>query len=297
VTAYRLINGSADGLPGVAVDRYDDVAIIHTDSPAIADEWLPILRAELSSLCPTAYVKVHPRTTSRLKPDARRRLAPEAPAWGPPREEVQVTEGVARYVVRPASGLSVGLFLDMREVRSYLRQHLAGRTVLNLFAYTCSLGVSASLGGAQRVVNLDVSRPYLEWGKANYTLNDLPLDGRDFIYGDAFDWVARFARRAQTFDTVIVDPPSFSSTPFSVTRDYVRLAEAAARVVAPGGMLLAATNHSDTSDQRFEGWLADGLAAAQRTGRVMARWHEPTEDFPVPEGGRPHLKVRALELS
>jgi 23S rRNA (cytosine1962-C5)-methyltransferase len=248
-------------------------------------------------MCPTAYVKVHPRSVSGLSPDARRRFAPEAPAWGPAREEVQVSEGAARYAVRPASGLSVGLFLDMREVRTWLRHHSEGQTVLNLFAYTCSLGVSASLGGAPRVVNLDLSRPYLEWGKANYALNDLSVDAHDFIYGDAFDWLARFGRRAQTFDMVIVDPPSFSSTPFSVTRDYARLAEAAARVVAPGGTLIAATNHAATTDERFETWLADGLARAGRDGAIVQRWHEPEQDFPVPSGVRAYLKVRALELT
>jgi 23S rRNA (cytosine1962-C5)-methyltransferase len=297
LTAYRLIHGAADGVPGLAVDRFADVAIIHSDSTAIVDEWLSTLRTELIGAYPTAYVKVHPRGVSHLSAEALRRFAPDVPAWGAPREEVQVTEGVARYVVRPASGLSVGIFLDMREVRGWLRQHSEGRTVLNLFAYTCSLGVSASLGGAERVVDLDVSRPYLEWGRTNYALNGLAVDARDFIFGDAFDWLRRFARRGQTFDTVIVDPPSFSSTPFSVTRDYARLAEAAARVVTRGGTLLAATNHAATSDERFDRWLIDGLAAAERAGHIVASWHEPAEDFPIPEGGRPYLKVRALELN
>jgi 23S rRNA (cytosine1962-C5)-methyltransferase len=168
--------------------------------------------------------------------------------------------------------------------------------VLNLFAYTCSFGACALLGGAQRVVNLDVSRPYLDWGKANYARNDLEVDAHDFIYGDAFDWLARFARRHQLFDVVIVDPPSFSSTPFSVTRDYVRLVESAVSVVAPGGTLVAATNHRATSVRRFEDWLAEGLARAGRRGHIAERWHEPPADFPVPGGGRPYLKVRALEL-
>jgi 23S rRNA (cytosine1962-C5)-methyltransferase len=297
LTAYRLIHGAADGVPGLAVDRFGDVAIVHADSAAIADEWLAPLRTELIGVCPTAYVKVHPRGVSRLSAEALRRFAPEAPTWGAPRGVVQVSEGLARYEVRPAGGLSVGLFLDMREVRRWLLAHSAGKTVLNLFAYTCSLGVSAALGGAERVVDLDVSRPYLEWGKANYALNDLAVDARNFIYGDAFDWLGRFARRAQTFDMVIVDPPSFSSTPFSVTRDYARLAEAAARVVARGGTLLAATNHAATTDERFDRWLIDGLAAAERAGHILASWHEPAEDFPVPKGGRPYLKVRALELN
>jgi 23S rRNA (cytosine1962-C5)-methyltransferase len=284
-------------VPGLFVDRYGEVAVIHADSQLILDSWLAELRATVGGLCPTGYVKVHPPGVARLSDEARRELAPSDPAWGLDVDEISVVENEVTYVVRPAIGLSVGLFLDMREVRAWLRSVCRGRSVLNLFAYTCSLGVCASLGGASRVVNIDVSRPYLEWGKVNYGLNALEVDARNFIYGDAFDWLNRFARRSQAFDLVIVDPPSFSSTPFAVTRDYTRLVAACARVISPGGCLLAATNHAATPDGQFETWIQEGLLRAGRTGRGLRQWHEPRVDFPVPRGGRPYLKVRAVELS
>jgi 23S rRNA (cytosine1962-C5)-methyltransferase len=286
-TAYRLIHQQ----PDLAVDRFGDVAVIHTPSRETLATWLPRVRADLEPLCATAYAKVHPHTAREYSRTA------EEPVWGPPREEVTVAECGVRYQVRPSVGITVGLFLDMREVRQWLRTVSNGRSVLNLFAYTCSFGVCAALGGARRIVNLDLSKSYLEWGKTNYSLNGLEPDPRDFIYGDAFDWLHRFAKRSQEFELVIVDPPSFSSTPFSVTRDYQRLAASAARVVAPGGVLLAATNNAQTSERRFERWLQDGLAVAGRRGRTFARWHEPAEDFPVRPGNRPYLKVRALKLS
>jgi 23S rRNA (cytosine1962-C5)-methyltransferase len=290
------VNGAADGTPGLFVDRYGDVAVIHADAQSVVSRRLPELRLVVGGVCETAYVKVHPPSAAHLSASDRRQLAPEEPVWGPPRDSADVVEHGVRYVVRPAAGLSVGLFLDMREVRDWLRSACEGRSVLNLFAYTCSLGVCAALGGGSRVVNLDVSRPSLEWGKANYALNGLRVDNQDFIYGDAFDWLNRFARRSLMFDVVIVDPPSFSSTPFAVTRDYARLVAAAARVVTPGGCLLAATNHAQTSAARFEDWIREGLSRAGRRGRVVAGWHEPSEDFPLADGGRPYLKVRAVEL-
>jgi 23S rRNA (cytosine1962-C5)-methyltransferase len=222
--------------------------------------------------------------------------APEEPLWGLPVEKVEVVESGAHYLVKPGVGLSVGLFLDMREVRQWVRNMARGRTMLNLFAYTCSLGVTATLGGATRVLNLDLSKPYLEWGKDNYGLNDLAVDPRDFVFGEAFDWLGRFARRKELFELVIVDPPSFSSTPFSVVRDYPRLVAAAARIVAPGGILLAATNHSSTSDERFDAQLRDGLTNAGRHAHLLRRWHEPAADFPVAAGRAPYLKVRAFFL-
>jgi len=277
------------------VDCYGEVAIVHAESASILQDLLAAPDNPLPSVCETAYAKIHPRSVSRLSLDDRRRLAPEEPVWGPPCDKVEVSEHGVRYLVRPSAGLSVGLFLDMREVRNWLRGVSSGRTVLNLFAYTCSMGVCASLGGARRVVNIDISRPYLEWGKANYALNGCLVDRQDFIYGDALDWLRRFARRGLTFDLVIVDPPSFSSTPFSVTRDYPNLVAAAAPVVSSGGVLLAATNHTATSEARFDQWLWSGLWQAKRGGRMIERWHEPAPDFPVV--GRPYLKVRALELN
>jgi 23S rRNA (cytosine1962-C5)-methyltransferase len=295
LTAYRLFHGDAEGAPGLAVDRFDDVAIIHADSRDLLERWLPALRAELGSMgC--AYAKVHPRTASHQPVSALHRFAPEPAVWGPATDSVNVLENGARYVARPGAGLSVGLFLDMREVRAWVRRNVAGRSVLNLFAYTCAFGVSAALGQAERVVNLDVSRPYLEWGQANYRLNDVGADPHDFIYGDAFDWLARFARRGTRFDVVVVDPPSFSSTPFAVLQDYPRLVAAAARVVAQTGILVAATNHAGTSEQRFEAWCDAGLEQAGRHGEIVERWHEPETDFPVAPGQRPYLKVRAIVL-
>jgi len=172
--------------------------------------------------------------------------------------------------------------------------------VLNLFAYTCAFGIAAVRGGARRVLNIDLSRSYLAWGQQNYELNELNVDARDFVNGDALDWLGRFARRQQSFDLVIVDPPSFSTSrrgTFSAERDYARLTTAAARVVAPGGILLAATNHAGISGTRFDAVLARGVSEADRQSRVLHRWHEPALDFPVAPGDYPYLKVRALCLS
>lgn len=298
LTAYRLLNGAAEGAPRLAVDRYGDVAVVHADSYDVLARWHDVLRDVVR--LPTAYAKVHPAQASRLTTEERSALAPEQPLWGAPRESVEVVEHGARYVIRPAAGLSVGLFLDMRDVRDWLHRNSAGKRVLNLFGYTCAFGVRGVLGGAARVLNIDISRSNLDWGRENYQLNGLATDQHDFVYGEAMNWLSRLARRDEVFDLVVLDPPSFSTTrhmAFSVQKDYVRLATLGARVVAPAGILLAATNHAGTSDERFDAWLVAALAAAGRSGRVRARWHEPDLDFPVPRGQRPYLKVRAIQLT
>ncbi|MDQ3809388.1 MAG: class I SAM-dependent methyltransferase, partial [Chloroflexota bacterium] len=226
------MHGAADGAPGLFVDRLADVLVVHAESQAVLDSWREPLAQELGELA--AVGKVHP-------PQASRGGISQRVLWGAPPDSLLVQEDRAHFHIRPMVGLSVGLFLDMREVREWVRQQAVGRTVLNLFAYTCSFGVAALGGGASRVLNLDLSRAYLDWGQDNYRANGLPVDRRDFVFGDAFDWLARLARRGQRFDVVIVDPPSFSRGrrgAFSVERDYVGLAAAAARVVADGRILL-----------------------------------------------------------
>jgi 23S rRNA (cytosine1962-C5)-methyltransferase len=127
------------------VDRYGDVLVAHADSRSVLDRWTPELPHEYSA----AVAKIHPREASRQAPE-------ELTLWGTPPDEFPVAERGVSYLIRPRAGLSVGLFLDMREVRSWLRSVSSGRSVLNLFAYTCSLGLCAALGGASRVVNLDL---------------------------------------------------------------------------------------------------------------------------------------------
>ena len=83
-----------------------------------------------------------------------------------------------------------------------------------------------------------------------------------------------------------------------MTRDYPRLVAAAAHVVAPDGVLLAATNHAQTADARFDDLAGRGPLRSRRAADVsVGRWHEPSTDFPVARGARPYLKVRALQLN
>jgi 23S rRNA (cytosine1962-C5)-methyltransferase len=288
-----------DGLASSATaDRYGDVLFVSAEAPGTADDLARDLTVRLEPRA--AYARTRPRRASRLTDAERRELAPERPLLGEPVEREVVVEHGVNYEIRPHAGPSAGLFLDMREVRRWVRGVAAGRSVLNLFAYTCGFGVVACLGGARRVLNLDASRPYLRWGQANYELNGLAPEGHDFVYGDAFDWLGRLARRQERFDLVILDPPSFGSTrfgTFSAEHDYERLVRFAARVLRHDGILLAATNHRGISGRRFDQLVERGLDAAPRIRRQLGRWHEPAVDFPVAPGARPYLKIVAHELA
>jgi 23S rRNA (cytosine1962-C5)-methyltransferase len=298
--AFRLINRAGDGFPALAVDRFGEVLVAHQyDSPEPGPDPANVLRALAERAeAGSVYLKRRPAQANVLSSAERARLAPAQPLIGRPVEELVVRERGLRFSIHPGAGLSVGLFLDMRLTREWVQAHSRGGTVLNCFAYTCGFGVAAAAGGAARVVNIDNVRRNLDWGRRNYALNGLPAERQDFIDGDVFDWLRRFARRDQKFDLVILDPPSYSTTRrtrFSVMRDYVGLTSLAATVVAPGGWLLACANSVELSGRAFHKQLRAGLEA--RSARIAHTTHEPELDFPRARGAAPYLKVSAIQLT
>ena len=211
-------------------------------------------------------------------------------------EQVEVLENGARFLLRLGEGYSVGIFGDQRENRRRLMSGYVspsfgplwsaegGAEVLNVFAYTCAFSVCAALGGA-RTTSLDLSKRYLEWGRENFVLNGLPLAAHDFIYGDALDWLARLARKGRLFHAVLLDPPTFSSSPgggrWSAERDYPRLVDLALRVLRPGGVLFCSTNAARVAPDAFVDEIKAAVAAA---GRVVDSAHYAPQplDFPHP---------------
>jgi 23S rRNA (cytosine1962-C5)-methyltransferase len=172
---------------------------------------------------------------------AKRWQSPSFPArW-------QAREGGMNFHLRADTGLSPGLFLDQRANRRFLNRHCRGARVLNLFAYTCSFSVAAALGGASAVTSVDVSRRFLDWGKENFTLNGLSTTGPIFTRADARDYLALARKRGWLFDTIVLDPPSFSRSkgkPFSARSELVPMAKNCVDLLAPGGEVLVSTNLS-----------------------------------------------------
>jgi 23S rRNA (cytosine1962-C5)-methyltransferase len=297
--AYRLINRSGDGFPELAVDRYGDVLVAHVYSQGVT---IAPPRAVLQALADrvgaqAVYLKYRPLQGNVLDDHAKRSLTPIEPLIGRAFERVDVIENGSRYIIRPAEGLNPGLFLDMREVREFVRKNAAGKIVLNCFAYTCAFGVAALQGGAARVLNLDISRHYLDWGRENAELNGYATVPTDFVKGDVFDWLKRFGKRGQKFDVVILDPPSYSTTHesrFSVERDTARLVALATPVVQSGGYLIACTNYEQLPQRGFVSRVREGLADVK--AKIVETRHEPDLDFPVASGTQPYLKVCVVQF-
>ncbi|MBU8899778.1 class I SAM-dependent rRNA methyltransferase [Corallococcus sp. H22C18031201] len=299
-SAFRLLNAGADGVPDVTADVFEDLCVVSLYRDFTPEEESALLDAAMEAWAPRAlYLKRRPREARVLANVAKDALAPEQAARGESRESWVAKEGGLSFLIQPGQGLSVGLYLDMRDTRVWLREQARGLTVLNLFAYTCAFGVAALAGGATRALNIDASRRVLEWGEENARLNGQPVDRYDYIAGDVFEWLKRLAKKGETFDLVVSDPPSFSTTKttrFSAARDYAQLAESAARLVAPGGRLVACCNHAGLPARRFEAMVAEGVALAGRAGRGVGSLGPSALDFPSPEGEEPALKVHVVQL-
>ncbi len=254
LSAYRLVNASGDGLPGVAVDVYAEWLVLH-----LYDEGLPheatILDALADAVAPRGvYVKRRPKQANVIVA-ASETHAPAEPVFGTAAPSpLPILEHGVPLLSRLDDGLSTGVFLDQRHNRARVRELSADARVLNLFAYTCPFTVAAGLGGARSTLSIDASARALEHGRANLEHAGLDASQHRLERADCFDALRRLAERTERFDLVICDPPTYSttkSTRWKSGKAWRGLARLAFSVLAPGGKLLLCSNDRRMSQRAF----------------------------------------------
>ena len=300
-TAFRLANGAGDGLPGVDVDVYGDHLVVALSSEEALAAREAVLDAAAALGPAGVYLKLRPKHASVLVDTRREDVAPRAPSRGAPApDELTIHELGLPYLVRLGDGLSTGIFVDQRENRRRVRELSGGARVANLFAYTGAFTVAAVAGGARSSVTVDISPGSLTWARKNLEtlVGEIPpATGteparHETIPADALAWLARVAAQGEPFDLLILDPPSFATTKqgrFSADGDYRKLAALAFRALAPGGRLLACTNHRGIARAKFRRFLHEAARDSAREVVQMKDLPDP-EDFPPEPGREPHLK-------
>jgi 23S rRNA (cytosine1962-C5)-methyltransferase len=284
-TAYRLVDGLGDGWPGVEIDCYGGHWVVQTREAAFPE----MLRHTLPDGCRSVWWK-------RL--DQQDKQAPHCVLGEPTPGPFAVWELGLNYEIDLTAGYSQGLFLDQRPQRARMMERLAaagpGQRVLNLFAYTCAFSVAAASCGAV-TTSVDLSRPYLDWGKRNFALNGLDPEAHFLCRGDSFEWLRRFAKKGRTWDGIVVDPPTFSRNAdgkvFRVEHDFPSLTALCLEVLSPGGWLLASTNHRGLTPPRFRALVEEGAALAGRRAASLQPGKMPP-DFT----DAPYLKTLWLEV-
>lgn len=297
--AYRLVHGEADALPGVTVDVYDRhlVASFYTEGDAAYEHDVLAALARLDYA--GVYRKRRPRQANELGADERKERAPEHAVWGSDAAPASVVRECGHpFEVRLGDGFSTGLFLDQRDNRARIAREARDKSLLNLFAYTCAFGAVAAAGGARRTVNVDVSKAVLERGRRNYELAGVVREADLFLARDVLELLPRLAKRGESFEVVVLDPPSYASTKkgrFSVERDYPLLVTSALALVSPGGLMLACTNHHKLGERAFAQAIESGARAARREVRTV-EFVTPPADHPAMPGRAPHLKSAWIRL-
>ena len=291
-TAFRLVNEQPDGLPGVCVDRYGDFATLSVSSDEAWERRGELAEHLVGLGARGVYLKV------RVRADVRRlcpsEVAPPEPIAGERASApLVVSEYDLRWTVALDQGLSTGLFVDQRENRRLVRDLAPGARVANLFCYTGAFTVAAARGGARHVTSVDLSRRALEVLRDNCALNGCDDSRHRIVRADVVDWLRRACRARERYDLVVLDPPTFGTRgrgTFSVSGCYRTVARDVLRLLAPGGRLLAVTNHRKTTLSAFRRLLH---AAARDAGREIAQLkdlHSPLDcppefDGPLPSKG------------
>lgn len=174
--------------------------------------------------------------------------APTEVIYGELDKHPVIVENNLRYQLDLAKNQNMGLFLDMKNGRRWVKEHSCNKSVLNLFAYTCGFSVAAMAGGATQVVNLDMARNVLNRGRDNHRLNGLDTQNVKFLAHDLFKSWGKL-KRLGAYDLIIIDPPSFQKGSFALTADYPKVLKRLASLSGGAGYVLACVNSPQvTSD-------------------------------------------------
>ncbi len=296
--ALRLVHGESDGLPGLVVDRYDDVLVAQLLS-AGAERWRETLLDALAAL--TGCAAVYERSDAQVR--KLEGLAPRAGFARGNRDAARcpILEYGLNFRVDVAGGQKTGFFLDQRENRQRIRALAAGRIVLDGFAYTGGFSVAALAGGAAHVTAVESSEAALEVARENLSANAVDPARVELVRGDVFAELRKFRDRGAQFDLIVLDPPKFAPTAAqakNAARAYKDVNLLAFKLLSPGGLLATFSCSGGVSKDIFQSIVAGAALDAGVEARIIERFgaaadHPVALNFPEGEYLKGLLLVRS----
>lgn len=280
---YRLIHAEADGIPGLIVDLYGNVAVIQINTWGI-ERLRPLIRQILIDLIqPKAIYEKSTSNARRLEglPDAQGFL------YGSCDDEILVKENGIRFCISLEKGQKTGFFLDQREMRRMVGSLSAGKKVLNCFSYSGGFSLYALKGGASHVLSVDVSQEALRLAALNTKLNGFDTSCHEIIQADVFEFL-----RSSSLDSdlIILDPPAFAKKKGDVIAacaGYKEINRLAMQQMAPHSLLLTCSCSHFISEALFQNVVFQAAMEAGREVQILAR-HHLALDHPInlahPEG-------------
>ena len=265
---YRLIHAEADGLPGVVIDRFGDVAVIQPNA-AWADVLLEPMVAALQKVTGVTTVVMNGTGRARSLEGLEERT--ETLVGNSPTEPVAVPMNGATYMADVMGGQKTGLFFDQRPNHAFAASLSKDARVLDVFSHVGGFGLSALAAGAKSALAVDGSAPALELAERGAAAMNVG-DRFETRKGDAFDVLAALAEEGQTFDVVVCDPPAFAPGKPSLEaglRAYERVARLAAPLVAEGGYLVLCSCSHAVDLTRFRNACSRGIGRGGRRGQII----------------------------
>ena len=265
---YRLIHAEADGLPGVVIDRFGEVAVIQPNA-AWAEALLPDLAQAVTEV--TGVTTVLKNATGRARgleglDDENATLIGAAPAAPLP-----VPMNGAIYMADLTGGQKTGLFYDQRPNHAFAAQLAGGGRVLDVFSHVGGFSLAMLAGGARTALAVDGSKPALALAAQGASQMGR-TEQFDTRRGDAFDVLTELGTQGEKFDVVICDPPAFAPSKKALEaglRAYERVARLAAPLVAEGGYLgLCSCSHAADLG-KFRAASTRGIGRAGRAGQLI----------------------------
>lgn len=274
---YRLVYGESDGLPGLVIDRYDQVFTVQLSTAGMERCRDAVLDALHQTMRPAAVV---------LRNDAPVRVLEGLPTYvealpAAP-ERVLVEENGLRFELEPLTGQKTGWFYDHRLNRARLPAYVRGRRVLDVFSYSGGWGIQAAAGGAREVVCIDESRPALDLLLHNARLNGL-ADRIEARHGEAFALLKALHAAGETFDVIVLDPPAFikrRKDKAAGTRAYQRLNQLAMELLDADGILITASCSFHLAADELRGALQQAALHTGRELQILEQGHQGP-DHPV----------------
>ena len=268
-SACRLVFGEADGLPGLTVDRYNDVLVTEVlcaGTERVKDWLYAALLDELAG----EVTAIYERSDSPLRD---KEGLPRFEGWavGKASGYTVIEENGVRFGVDYIHGQKTGFFLDQVQNRAEIMRLAYGKRVLDCFTHTGAFALHAALGGASAVTAVDVSAAALDTARENARLNG--ADNVSFVQADVFDLLTDLAaKRRRDYDLIILDPPAFTrsgATADAAYRGYKEINLKAMRLLPRGGLLATCSCSHFMTDERFRAMLADAAKDASVSLRQL----------------------------
>lgn len=264
-SSCRLVFGEADFLPGLIIDKFEDVYVIQSLALGI-DKYLDIIVEILKEDFHARGIYERSDAAVRLKEGMELEKGFLSEEFD---TNVIITENGVKYMVDVKDGQKTGFFLDQKENRKAIHKICKDADVLDVFTHTGSFALNAGIAGAKSVVGIDISQHAVDTCNENAKLNNLQ-DRVKFICNDAFEALKDFNYEHRKFDVVICDPPAFTKARETIEhakKGYKKINFRAMSLVKDGGFFVTASCSHFMDPENFK----DAIAQAARDAKITLR--------------------------